>query len=137
MIINTLYTSEVILTSLADSRHNQYVKYLLLWIQCWDSWWWTVNLSETCKSSLPKQSLEIVRLLGFYYKNVSQCTVLWMSNSHWRLFRKDGKYRCKHLWLHTAKVQVTRLNVLQLFYWSLFVHRNSWTCRTLTHWWRW
>jgi len=24
---------------------------------------------------------EIVHLVGFYYKNISRCTVLWMSNS--------------------------------------------------------
>jgi len=30
------------LTSLADSQHNYHDKYLLLRIQCWDSWWWTV-----------------------------------------------------------------------------------------------
>jgi len=36
-----------ILTSLADSQHHQYDKYLSLRIQCWDSWWWTVDLSET------------------------------------------------------------------------------------------
>ena len=24
-------------------------KYLLLCIHCWDSWWWTVDLSETCR----------------------------------------------------------------------------------------
>jgi hypothetical protein len=39
--------------------HNSYVDclltrlgwntYLLLWIQYRDSWWWTVNLSETCR----------------------------------------------------------------------------------------
>ena len=34
--------------SLADSQHNQYDKYQLLWILYWDSWWWTVSLSETC-----------------------------------------------------------------------------------------
>jgi hypothetical protein len=38
-----------ILTSLADSQHNEYDKYLLLYIQCWGSWWWTVDLSETCR----------------------------------------------------------------------------------------
>ena len=38
-----------VLTSLADSQHNQYDKYLLLCIQCWDFWWWTVDLSETCR----------------------------------------------------------------------------------------
>jgi hypothetical protein len=33
------------------------------------------------QSSLPKQSWEIVHLVGFYYKNVSLCTALWMSSS--------------------------------------------------------
>jgi hypothetical protein len=37
-------------SSLADSQHNQYDKYLLLCIQCWDSWWWTVDLPETCRA---------------------------------------------------------------------------------------
>jgi len=32
-----------ILTSLADSKHNQYDKYQMLWIQYLDSWWWAVN----------------------------------------------------------------------------------------------
>ena len=36
-------------TSLADSQHNWYDKYQLLWIQYWDAWWWTVSLSETCR----------------------------------------------------------------------------------------
>ena len=38
-----------ILTSLAGNRHNWRDKYLLLRIQCWDSWWWAVDLSETCR----------------------------------------------------------------------------------------
>jgi len=37
-----------ILISLADIQHNLYDKYLLLWIKYQDSWWRTVNLSETC-----------------------------------------------------------------------------------------
>ena len=31
------------------------------------------------QSSSPKQIWEIVHLVGFYYKNISRCTVLWMS----------------------------------------------------------
>jgi hypothetical protein len=34
-------------TSLADSQHNKHDKYLLLCVQCWNSWRWTVDLSET------------------------------------------------------------------------------------------
>ena len=33
------------------------------------------------QSSLPKWSWGMVHLVGFYYKNISRCTVLWMSNS--------------------------------------------------------
>jgi len=36
-----------VLTLLADSQHNYYDKYLLLCMKRWDSWWWTVDLSET------------------------------------------------------------------------------------------
>jgi len=35
--------------SLADRQHNEHDEYLLLCIQCWDSWWWTADLSETCR----------------------------------------------------------------------------------------
>jgi hypothetical protein len=34
---------------LASSQHNLYDIYLLLCIQYLDSWWWTENLSETCR----------------------------------------------------------------------------------------
>ena len=66
-----------ILTSLADSWHNEHDKCVLLCIQCWNSWRWTADLSETCRALY---HWEIVHLVGCYYKNVSGCcTVLWMS----------------------------------------------------------
>jgi len=46
--LNTVYTAIgicSILTTLVDSQHNQYDKYLLLCIHCWDSWWWTDSRS--------------------------------------------------------------------------------------------
>jgi len=57
--LNTVYTaigichasllsaSEVILTSLTDRQ------------QFWDSWWWTVDLSETCRVLYQKETWEI------------------------------------------------------------------------------
>jgi hypothetical protein len=45
-----------------------------------DSWWWTENLSETCKVLFQKQIWEISASRWFYCKNISRCTVLWMSN---------------------------------------------------------
>jgi len=50
------------------------------------SWWWTVNLSETCRG-LYQINLRncascwlLLHLVGFYCKNISRCSVLWMSN---------------------------------------------------------
>ena len=45
-----------------------------------DSWWWTVYLSETYRVLFQNKFKKLVLLLGFYYKNISRCTVLWMSN---------------------------------------------------------
>ena len=45
-----------------------------------DSWWRTVNLSETCRVLYQNKFEKWVHLVGFYYKNITRCTVLWMSN---------------------------------------------------------
>ena len=44
-----------------------------------DSWWWAENLSETCRVLFQKQIWVISASSWFYYKNTSQCTVLWIS----------------------------------------------------------
>jgi len=46
-----------------------------------DSWWRIENLSETCRVLFQKQIREISASRWFYYKNISRCTVLWMSNN--------------------------------------------------------
>jgi hypothetical protein len=46
-----------------------------------DSWWLPENLSETCRVILQNKFWEIVASHWFYKKNISQCTVLWMSNT--------------------------------------------------------
>jgi len=45
-----------------------------------DSWWWTVNQSETCRVLFQNKFEKLVHLFGCYYTNVSRRTVLWMSN---------------------------------------------------------
>ena len=47
--IRNLRTRHAVVTGTHYSQHNWHDKYLLLCIQCWDCWWWTVDLSETCK----------------------------------------------------------------------------------------
>jgi len=44
-------------------------------------WWWTEELSETCRVLFQKQISEISASSWFYYKNLSRCTVTWMPNS--------------------------------------------------------
>jgi hypothetical protein len=105
-ICNTCYNDSLlarsewsfILTSLVDSQHNQYDKYQLVWIQYYDSWWWTVNLSETCRVLYQNK----VEKVGFHYKHLSCCTIFWMSNvavipyrifdtTYWSHFQRSKK----------------------------------------------
>ena len=44
-----------------------------------NSWWWTEELSETCRVLLQKM-WEISASSWFHYKNFSRCTVTWTSN---------------------------------------------------------
>ena len=67
-----------IATSLADSQHNQCDKYQLLWIQCQDSWWRRVSLSETCRVLYRKEVEKSCILLGsiiqiFHDARSSEC----------------------------------------------------------------
>jgi len=44
------------------------------------SWWWTEELSETCRVSFQNKIEKSVHLVGFLIWNLSRCTVTWMSN---------------------------------------------------------
>ena len=46
------------------------------------SWWWTEELSETCRVLFQKLIWEISASSCFYYRNLSWCTVNWTSNSY-------------------------------------------------------
>jgi hypothetical protein len=63
-----------ILMPLSSSQHNLYDIPIAVYTVL-DSWWWTENLSETCRDIFQKQVWEI----WFCYKNISRCTVLWIS----------------------------------------------------------
>ena len=45
-----------------------------------NSWWWTQELSETCRVLFQTLIWEISASSWFYYKNLSRCTVTWTSN---------------------------------------------------------
>ena len=45
-------------------------------------WWWTEELSETCRVLSQKQIWEIIVSSWFYYKNLSRCTVTWTSKKN-------------------------------------------------------
>jgi len=46
-----------------------------------NSWWWTEELSETCRVLFQKYIWEISASSWFCYKNLSRCTVTWTSDS--------------------------------------------------------
>jgi hypothetical protein len=45
-----------------------------------NSWWWTEELSETCRVSFREKIWEISASSWFYYKNLLRCTVTWTLN---------------------------------------------------------
>ena len=45
-----------------------------------NSWWWTEELSETCRISFQNKFEKLVHLVGFIVSNSSRCTVTWTSN---------------------------------------------------------
>ena len=46
-----------------------------------NSWWWTEELSETCRVLFQNYIWEISAPSWFYYKNLSRCTVTWTSQT--------------------------------------------------------
>ena len=75
--LSILYTQQqvfvmlVMFTSLTVCQHNLYDKYLLLYIPCWDSWRWTVDLSETCRvlyqNKFEKQCISLAFIIRIYH----------------------------------------------------------------------
>ena len=51
----------------------------LLYVQWKNSWWWTEELSETCRVLFQKWIWEISVSGWFYHKNLSRCMVTWTS----------------------------------------------------------
>ena len=52
-----------------------------------NSWWWTEELSETCRVSFQNKSGKLVHLVGFIIRNLSRCTVTWTSEISHSPFR--------------------------------------------------
>ena len=46
-------------------------------------WWWTEELSETCRVLFQKYIWEISESSWFYCKNLSRCTAIWTSKTVW------------------------------------------------------
>jgi len=62
-----------------------------------NSWWWTEELSETCRVSFQNESFEkLVHIVGFTIRNLSRCTVTWTSNFNIRDFHiiKNSRQLC-------------------------------------------
>ena len=75
-----------------------------------NSWWWTEELSETCRVLFQKEIWEISASSWFYYKNLSRCTVTWTTT----LFLHGGKVvkkRAAHgtVWRTAIKLTTARV----------------------------
>jgi hypothetical protein len=71
-----------------------------------NSWWWTEELSETCRVLFQKQIWEISASSWFYYNNLSRCTVTWTSIYHdarspdRQFITMHGQLNVKFEWSH-------------------------------------
>ena len=63
------------------SMHNGCVTYTIAVCTVENSWWWTEELSETCRVSFQNKFEKLVYLVGFIIRNLSWCTVTWTSNA--------------------------------------------------------
>ena len=87
--ISTLYTTQwvfvmLVLLASASSRQPKEPTWqipIALYTVLRYSWWWTVDMSETCKV-IYQINLRSMLLVGFYYKNIPRWLVLWMSKKH-------------------------------------------------------
>jgi len=79
-----------------------------------DSWWWTEILSETCRVLFQKQIWQISGSRWFYYKNISRCTVLWVSNSYIYIYI--------YIYIQTLCTRVSEKHAATIF--CVGVHRN-------------
>jgi len=65
-----------------------------------DPWWRTENLYETCRVLFQK-NWEISASRWFYYKNISRCTIRWMSNMlkwFWLTSKQDKNSHADKQW---------------------------------------
>jgi hypothetical protein len=47
-----------------------------------NSWWWTKELSETCRVLFQNKFEKLVHLVDFIIRNLSRCTVTWTSKNN-------------------------------------------------------
>jgi len=45
-----------------------------------NSWWWTEELSKTCRVSFQNKFEKLVHLVGYIVRNLTRCTVTWTSS---------------------------------------------------------
>jgi len=126
------HVSTSIPTSLADSQHNQYDKYLLPWIQYWDPWWPTVSLSETRRVLYQNKVGKYCILLAFRIRLSSTCfeqmivhlqEVICVQTAHSWVKTDQLDVTCVIISLfnaqHVLDVNTSILRSLRLIYWVI------------------
>ena len=93
---------------------------LLVSVQWVNSWWWTDELSETCRVSWQNKFVKLVHLVGFIIKkfvtihghmNVKNATIKFYDVSHLQ-FRCFGRYfrfwaKCQKYWRALVVCSIT------------------------------
>jgi hypothetical protein len=91
-----------------------------------NSWWWTEELSETCRVLSQNKNFEkLVHLFGYIIRNLSRCTVTWTSNAVDSILIYLGGNSRTERWTPYLGVFVT----VRREKWRLLQSKNRCTCR--------
>jgi len=83
-------------------------------------WWWTEELSETCRDLFQKLIWEISASGWFCYKNLSRCTLTWTSNcENFSMTYTIAVCTVQNCWWWTEELSETRRVLFQKLIWEI------------------
>jgi hypothetical protein len=93
-------------------------------------WWWTEELSETCRVSSQNKFEKLVHLIGFIIGNLSRCTVTWTSvpGTYKLINGLFFPYIARNLLTIWRKVGFTGRTLVNGFGFVTLTERCGWEC---------
>jgi hypothetical protein len=116
LYIQQWYMSYMFADSLQARCQQTCMTYTIAVYTVKNSWWWTEELSETCRVSFQNKHFEkLMHLVGFIIRNLTRCTVTWTSNCLVVLKFRNIPKKCIVLQIkfqHLKKLELRNISTL-------------------------